>query len=217
MAAKLGKFARTLRARGPRKENNARSATGAKLEIRNMVLDHIGPAAAVIFDAFAGEGVMYRGAWSRAARYVGCDTTWYPDERPLYVCKSERVLRAVDLAEITIFDADAYGSPWQHLTIIAARRRVAAGERIGIVFTEGSALKVKMGCLPFPLALMAGMNPYAKGTARHFDQIIDRAIREMARRMNCTVLHRWQAEGKKGSAMRYIGLVLEGIAAAETS
>jgi hypothetical protein len=28
--------------------------------------------------------------------------------------------------------------------------------------------------------------------------------------MNCTIEKRWQAEGKTGSAMRYIGLVLKG-------
>ncbi|WP_291712005.1 hypothetical protein [Bradyrhizobium sp.] len=40
--------------------------------------------------------------------------------------------------------------------------------------------------------------------------MIDKAIAGLARRISCTVEKRWQAEGRTGAAMRYIGLVLKG-------
>jgi hypothetical protein len=46
-------------------------------------------------------------------------------------------------------------------------------------------------------------------TSRH-SAVIDKAITGLARRMGCSIEKRWQAEGRTGAAMRYIGLVLKG-------
>jgi hypothetical protein len=40
--------------------------------------------------------------------------------------------------------------------------------------------------------------------------VIDKAITGLVRGMNRTVEKRWQAEGRTGASMRYIGLVLKG-------
>ena len=67
----------------------------------------IGAEAASVFDAFAGEGQMFKAVWCQAARYVGCDKdAWYPqDERMAFAkCDNRRVLRAVDLRGYNIFD-----------------------------------------------------------------------------------------------------------------
>lgn len=42
------------------------------------------------------------------------------------------------------------------------------------------------------------------------DEIVDRAVAGIAERMGCDIERRWQANGKRGSAMTYIGLVMRG-------
>ncbi|HEY3795143.1 MAG TPA: hypothetical protein VGM09_25235, partial [Bradyrhizobium sp.] len=203
------KFGRTLN-KVPKKTNNAPNARNAKIEIRERVLAEIGAERAQVFDACCGEGEIYAGVWHRAAGYVGCDLIWYRDPRLVYVGDSRRLMRAIDLEPFNLFDFDPYGSPWEHVAVMAARRPVAAGERIGVVLTEGSALKVKLGSLPNALSILARMRPRVPGSGRSLASIIDRAISGMAGRMSCAVVKRWEAKGKTGTNMRYIGLILEG-------
>jgi hypothetical protein len=210
----MGKFSKTLKATKI-KTNNHPAAGVAKAEIRRNVFAclHRDDVPAAVFDAFAGDGAMYREVWKDAPIYAGCDMTWYRDERRMYVADNRVVLRAIDLRRFNIFDLDAWGSPWEQALIVCARRPVAPGERLGLLLTEGSGLKVKMGGLPHALRNLAGMRPGARlaGAGRAQDELIDRAIAGLCRRMNVQVLRRWQANGKTGAAMRYIGLVLEGI------
>ena len=57
--------------------------------------------------------------------------------------------------------------------------------------------------------MLAGVRPSAVGGASGHDELIDRAIRGLMARMKAdTIEARWQAMGRKGSAMRYLGLVL---------
>lgn len=208
--SKSKKFSGTLK--GAHKTNNHPAATKAKAAIREHVLAAIGADQARVFDAFAGQGEMHARVWHKAAAYVGCDTTWYRDKREAFVADNRRVMRALDLAAFTVFDFDAWGSPWDQCVILAARRRVADGEKIGLVLTEGSALKLKMGSFPTSLRILAKLRQRTAGASRtHIaDQVIGRALGELCRRLGCTVVKRWEARGKTGAAMRYIGLVLEG-------
>jgi SAM-dependent methyltransferase len=203
------KFSRTLRS-NPRKTDSHPSAQNAKAQIRRNVLQEIGPGTASVFDAFCGAGQMYRAVWKEAARYIGCDRKWYRDERMMFVADSRRVMRAIDLSPFSVFDFDAYGAPWEWALILAARRRVQPEERIGLVLTEGSGLKVKLGTLPIALSIASGMKMHLVGGSAAFDQIVNRAVEGIARRMHCRIVKRWEAKGKVGSSMRYIGLVLEG-------
>lgn len=205
------RFGATLR--GGTKTNNHPAARAAKVEVRRHVLAAIGPEASVVFDAFAGDGAMWRLVWREAAGYVGCDLLWYRDERTAFVSDNVRVLRSLPEAELrrfTVFDLDAYGSPWEQAAIIAERRPARPGERLGLVLTEGSGLKLKMGGYPAALCAMAGIKPGAAGGAKAQDELIDRALAGFCRRMGVRVSRRWQAQGKTGAAVRYIGLVLEG-------
>ena len=91
------------------KKDNSKAAEAAKIRIRECVLAAIGAQTASVFDAFAGEGQMFKAVWCQAARYVGCDKdAWYPqDERMAFAkCENRRVLRAVDLRGYNIFDLD---------------------------------------------------------------------------------------------------------------
>jgi hypothetical protein len=56
---------------GHTKMNNHPGAKKAEAIIRANVIDMIGAANARVFDAFAGDGVMWRAIWQRAAYYVG--------------------------------------------------------------------------------------------------------------------------------------------------
>ena len=195
-----------------RKIHNVPAMLAAKVEIRKRVLMAIGQSARV-FDAFAGGGQLYRRIWREAAGYVGCDLDWHNDGRLAYVGDNRRVLRAIDLSNFAIFDLDAFGSPWQQAWIIACRRLVKPGERVGLVLTEGSQIKLRFGSFPMALAFVAGLKGKPSGGAQLQAEILDRAIARLAGVMGCGIETRWQATGKKGSRMRYIGLVLRGLGA----
>ena len=62
------------------------------------------------------------------------------------------MMRALPLQEFSIFDFDAYGSPWEHVIILCARRQVQPGERLGLVLT----LKLRFGAFDDALATLVG-------------------------------------------------------------
>jgi hypothetical protein len=191
------------------KTDNNPQAFRAKVAIRRNVLAAVGTKAAV-FDAFAGEGQMYSAIWKDAASYTGCDQKPQRDGRLMFCADNRRVMRAIDLAPFSIFDFDSYGSPWVQAIILADRRRVAGGELLGLVLTEGAGFAYKSNIVPEAIAILTGLRTGIVGLSKKQDAVIDKAIAGLARRMNCTVEKRWQAEGRTGASMRYIGLVLKG-------
>lgn len=198
----------SLKASGKKTNNHPKSAA-MKIALRRHLLDSI-PAARV-FDAFAGSGKMYREVWREAAAYVGCDLKWYRDERSVFVCKCERVMRAIDLADYNVFDLDAYGSPWLQVQILAARRRLAPGERIGLSLTDGAGLKLKLGQCPKALAALCHLtHDKTPGINRAHGVLIDKAIDEVCRIMNARVVARWDHHRPGKSEMRYLAVVIEG-------
>lgn len=190
------------------KVDNAERGFKAKIEIRRNVLAAIGEAH--VFDAFAGEGRMFAHVWKDAASYVGCDLAWHPDRRLAYVADNRRVLRCLDLRRFNLFDLDAYGSPWEQAYIIARRRPVRQGETVGLVLTEGTGLKLKLGGWPKALLAVTGLSGRPAGGAKNQDETIMLAVRNLAGMMGCEVQRLWRARGATGSAMRYLGLVLVG-------
>ena len=195
--------------RGVAKNNNAAIAGTAKVKIRRNVLAAVGAERAHVLDAYAGDGHMYRSVWREAATCIGCDKWFYPDERTAYVTDNRRLMRMLDLSRFNIFDLDAYGSPWEQLYIVAVRRALRPGERIGIILTEGQGMKLKMGGMSLAMSALAGIHHYLPGLGGAQDELIERALQRVAGMMNGTIAHRWEASGKSGSAMRYIGLVID--------
>jgi hypothetical protein len=182
-----------------------------KVAIRRHVLAAVTPARAVVFDAFAGAGEMWRGVWHEAAGYVGCDEHWHNDDRTCFVADNHRVMRAIDLAPFTCFDFDAFGSPWDQLTILAARRPLRPGERIGITLTEGTWLKTRAkdpvrGLREALPAKLVTPIPYSV-----HDELINRALRRLVRRMGGRVVKVWMAIGVTGAKVRYIGVVVDAL------
>ncbi len=203
----MARFAASLNATKV-KTNNHPAAARAKAEIRARVLDAIGPERARVLDAFAGDGGMWRAVWHRAAHYAGCDLKWYRDERTAYVADNRRVMRALDLAAFNVFDFDAWGSPWEQVAILIARRRLAPGERLGLVLTEGTSLNLKLAGMPKALRVLTRARPGRHGKRWRL-ALIERALDESVQRLGARIVARWEARRKGGAEMRYIGLVLE--------
>jgi hypothetical protein len=203
-------FSKTLDATRRQRKNDP-AAKAAKAELRQQVLNAIGPTRARVFDAFAGAGEMYRMVWHQAAAYVGCDRDWFPDNRIAYVADNRRVMRCIDLPAFNVFDFDAHGSPWEQAIILAARRSVAPGEQIGLVLTDGSNLDLSLGGMAAPLREIAGFVGIPAGAARSHGEIIERAINGLCRRMHVAVLRRWDASGASSAKVRHVGLLLESI------
>jgi hypothetical protein len=197
------------------KVDNAERGWRAKVEIRQRVLDELTPAKTVVFDAFAGTGLMWSAVWQQAAGYVACDERWHEDARCCYVADNRRVLRCIDLAPFTCFDLDAYGSPWEQALIIAARRpRLRRGERLGLVVTEGTSLSTRFGRWPAALRQATGLKRSAAdvGAMHLHDDLITRALARLVRQMGGRLVRQWRSVGKSAAQVRYVGVVIEGSA-----
>ena len=110
-----------------------------------------------------------------------------------------------------------YRNPWEQCLILAARRKVAPGEKIGIVLTDGSALKNETWQHANRAQKIAGLRDNVASAARLQDSLIDRAIVNLAKSLNCKILKRWQATGKTGAAVVYTGLVLQGLSSPQNA
>lgn len=117
--------------------HNTGAAIAAKVALRERALAHVGDAD--VIDLFCGPvGEMHRRVWSRARSYLGVDVVYrWPDRRARIVAPWRDVFEHVPLAPFTIFDLDAFGSPWPALYELTKWRRVQAGERVAIVTTDG--------------------------------------------------------------------------------
>lgn len=195
------------------KKATSPAAAKAKAEIRQRVLDVIGAEHCRVFDAFAGEGGMYRAVWHQAAAYVGCDMEVFSkdDDRIAYVADNRRVMRNISLAPYNVFDFDAFGSPWEQVYLLIKRRTIAPGERVGMILTEGQGMKMDMGGMSGALSLVAGVLQYASGMGAEQQNIVDRAVVRTASQMGATIEKQWQAIGKHSSTIRYIGVVMKGV------
>lgn len=204
----MGKFTAMLKKGGGIKSNNHPQAAAQKIAHRRLLLQNI-PGARV-FDAFAGSGKMHREVWHQASHYVGCDLKWYRDNRSAFVAKNQRVLRCIDLQDFNIFDLDAYGAPWEQATIVAARRKLAPGERIGLALTDGSGLNLKMGTCSKALAALCRLpNNKIPGLNNVHAVLTERAVNELAARMNGKVVEKWEYVRPSVNMMRYTAIVIE--------
>lgn len=195
------------------KVENAKLGWRAKVQIRQHVLNELTPARTVVFDAFAGTGLMWAEVWKHAAGYVGCDERWHADARCCFVADNRRVMRCIDLSPFTCFDLDAFGSPWDQALILAARRRLAPGERVGLVLTEGTWMKTRSGTgWPHGLRQATGIVSTAAGMGDKgmHDELIARGLRTVVRLMGGRIVRQWRAIGSTGAQMRYLGSVIEG-------
>lgn len=187
--------------------NNHPLSMEAKIELRQNVLEHLG-APARVFEAFAGDGSMYRGAWHQAEHYVGCDLEWYRDDRYVFVGDNRRVLRAIPLEPFNVFDLDAYGSPWEQALIVADRRKWKKGERVSLIITDGTGLNMRFGQMPGAVTQLTGIKKFA-GVSRKREWIISRCLAAWAGRIGAQPVKRWSAHKKQGASVLYIASIFE--------
>lgn len=194
-----------------RSVRNNDAALTAKIAIRKNVIAALGgPAEVRVFDAFAGTGQLYQAAWKDCAAYTGCDLEWWRDSRLMFAADNRRVMRAIELKPFNVFDFDSYASPWEQCLILAARRKVEAGEKIGVVITEGGGIANNANTIADAARILTGIRGSPVGMARQRGAILTMAITGLAKRLRCRVASRWQADGRTGTRMAYIGLVLVG-------
>lgn len=201
-----------------KKTDSGKLVARAKTDLRLRVLAAMGPGDARVLDTFCGvDGKMYREAWAQAGSYVGCDKEFrMSDTRRRFVGDSLLLLRALDLEAFNVFDVDAYGSPWEALTIIAARRAWKPAKLGAVVYTDGSDGKTKWG------GTTSGLSSVVGSTASHKTlraPIRDAALAAWLKRARVQPANIWRAVGYSGQVgslkMNYVAVVFRGAAASE--
>lgn len=135
--------------------DNRADALEAKQALREWLLDEIRPSH--VLECYAGiDGEMHRLAWHRADSCIGIDRRIRigTDKRRRLVGDTLEMLASMDLRPFTIFDVDAYGSPWE--TLIAIGEARTFGARFGVALTDGSQARTKFGMLPESMAELLG-------------------------------------------------------------
>lgn len=197
------------------KVDNANAAHAAKLELRNNVLREIDQAS--VLDCFCGRGAMWRGAWSKALAYAGCDERSIErGDPPRFWCDNLTLLRSIDLNRFNVFDLDAYGSPWAQMVVLATRRKWAPAERGAIVLTDGGSMHSRYGGRCAGLVDLLGEPAHGAptGVAAAL-QASKRALQVWLQRSRVRALRRWQAQGngsgRGAQVMVYTAVVFEGL------
>lgn len=204
------------------KVDNNPGAMVAKVELREHVLKEMGAEQAHVFDAYCGTGEMYRAVWSRAASYVGCDgRQWRKTDPPRFVADNRRLMRAIDLSRFNVFDFDAYGSPWEQMVVLAARRKWAQDERGAVILTDGTGLKLGFGQVPHAMIELTGVTSVPPGV-QYARDLQAQALKKWTERCKVEPLRIWVAEapigrpasksrtGTGGNAVIYTGMVFTG-------
>jgi hypothetical protein len=189
-------FATTMNNRKAFKKNNSEASESGKFEIRRRLLEFMTPTGACVFDAFAGHGRMYDNVWQHAQSYVGCDQEFFRDNREMFCADNKRVLRAIPLDRFNIFDLDAYGMPWEQAMIVAARRPVVHGAKVGFVFTDGGFSSAQLNVKSLVLRQLTGLS-MTPGMSHDYEMIHRKAIHKIGELMLCRVAQHWHFAGVK--------------------
>ncbi len=187
-----------------------------KVALRREALEAVGGAEkAAVLDLFGGVGVMYETVWREAARYQGGEKELdkvlkHPGD--CFHGQAAAILASIDLQPWNVFDLDAYGSPWDEVTVLSKRRTLAPGERIAVILTDGSVRRALMGRTTTSLALLANVANDTRGAHMRWAELARVAMIEVARRMGGHLVLMRQAPRKTGAdvAMWYGMAVLEG-------
>lgn len=193
-------------------ENNPK-ALAAKIQMRERILEQIQPAR--VLDLFCGHRHLWEAVWRHAGSYVACDAApWAIGEAPRFACDNRRLLRCLDLAQFNVFDLDAFGSPWEQMVILAARRRWKKGELGALAITDGSTLKTRWGGLPNAMRILCGLaGEKIAPTMADSEELRRVAIAGFVRRAGVKVSKQWEAVGPPPAFVYYAAICFEGIGA----
>lgn len=158
---------------------------------------------------------MFDRVWREAGSYLGCDEApWTTTTRITRLCCDNRIaLRSLDLSRFNIFDLDAFGSPWDQMLILAARRRWLPGETGAVVLTDGSSYHAQFGSLSRAEAALLGQARAGRARKRELS-IHHKLIAAWSERAGVTLIRQWHAQGngsgKGGQIMQYSSFILRG-------
>ena len=187
----------------------------SKIDIRNRVMSIVSPAH--VFDAYCGPvGEMWRAIWSRADSYVGCDVVFdLADKRKRLVGDTLRIMRTIELGGFNVFDIDAFGSPWEAMSVLLERRRWLDGEIGAVILTDGTGMNTRWGAVPDAMAKLVGIGGgrlAPTGTSADVPQSM--ALQSWCKLANVTPKHIWQSKGTSSGrgtlTMVYTAAVFEG-------
>lgn len=197
--------------------HNAPAALVDKIGIRQHAIEYVGGARATrVFDAFSGRGEMFSHVWKDVAFYEGCDITWSPkDPGRRFIGENRVVMRAIDLGRFNVFDFDAFGSPWEQMLILAARRKWTKRERGAVILTDGTALSMKLGGhVAQAMAELCNIDGKLAPKQKMSETIQRHAIHLWCERAGVRIRKMWRAQGNgsgNGAArMTYTCIGFEG-------
>lgn len=187
------------------KTNNAK--TNAKREIREHILSVVGSDASVL-EVFCGAGEMYKSVWYKAKDYLGIDKVKFFDDRRTICGDALKAVTKIDHKEFSIFDIDAYGSPYEILTVLLPK--IAPDHKnIGFCITDGIAMDLKLGRISRGIRGLVNLDFHiAKRAHIIHDELISNVIERVCIDLKGTPSDIKIANGVKGSAMKYYCFVV---------
>ena len=183
----------------------AKFSTGlsSKIRIRKDMIKEI--ENKIVLDCFAGLGDIYKQCYANC-EYTGLDRRIISKyHENLIEIDNIKFLRSENLDKFTIFDLDAFGTPWHQFGIILHRR---TSEQAFLIFcTDGILLKAKFSELPKGLKKYANIPKELKIPClnRHMDFIRKLYIAEICKLTGHKII-RCKASTNQSKTMRYIGL-----------
>jgi hypothetical protein len=203
-------FASGLKAQGAKTDNHEK-AMPAKVALRREALAAVGAGNARVLDLFGGRGEMFGRVWNEAASYLGNDkdaakALAHPGlthNAPALV-----LVQALDLARFNVVDFDAYGSPWEEIAAFCRRRKLAPGETLALVITDGSPRRAMLGLTAHALARLAGVDPNAAGAHARWAELGRAGLAAGAAMMGGSLRSLRQAAGGPGSRGMWYALAL---------
>ena len=178
------------------KTNNAKIT--AKEELRKIDgIDNLS-----VLDIYCGAGEMYNACWKFVKYYEGIDIKEFDDGRTLHIGNAPQILKKINIDKFDVFDIDAYGSPYECLSIIL--NKIKTRKTRHFVITDGIEIDMRMGNVEQFFALIAGITASKiNNIYKIHDQLILKILKNIEKKLNVKVSNFLIAKGKTGSGMRY--------------
>ena len=123
-----------------------------KVRLRLELIDKIGKDKIHVLDAFAGQGLVWKEIQRQRPELqvttVGIEKRKYVNPNVI-MGDNRKAMKGMDLTVFDIIDLDAFGCPWEQLTIAAQR-----APRVPVVLTH---ISVTLGPVPKGLLKAAGL------------------------------------------------------------
>ena len=189
------------------KTNNAKNKS--KIQIRENVLSLFKNERNVL-EVFCGDGKMYRDVWKKGDKYTGIDIVEFNDERETIQGDSKEVLNSLDIDRYNIFDIDAYGSPYEELSIILKKLDRNKYNEYAFIITDGLGIDLKMGNIAHSLRSILDIKSSKIKNAHKLHEvfiqkIVDKLIKNFNNIKETKFYH---TKGITGANMRYYSIYI---------